>query len=458
MKISLAVLIGLTLLVADQSPADAQVFTTLYTFNGTNGNNPGTVILAQGRDGNIYGTAGSGGVYGLGTIFRESPDGISNTVIYNFTGTDGQYPESGLTLARDGNLYGTASGGGANGHGVLFRVTSAGVYTVLYNFTNGTDGGSPMAPPIEATSGNLYGISSAGVYRYTPSGTFSTIYSFTPYPIYYLTAPLLESSDGDLYMTTWEGGSLGCGSVVKLSLAGVVKSQHNFGCYVFQTSGYNTIAPVIQASDGSIYGANNAGGIYEYGTAFKLDGKTGILTVLHSFPENQDDGNHVVPGLVQATDGNLYGVTTFGGTTHQGSIYSVKLDGTYIKLYSISDVQAEPDPESSLIQHTNGKFYGVTIFGGASRGGTLFSFDMGLGAFVTFVRSQGKIGATTQVLGQGLTGTTSVTFNGVAATSFSVVSDTYMTAVVPTGATTGPAVVTTPTGTLTGNKSFRITK
>ncbi len=83
---------------------------------------------------------------------------------------------------------------------------------------------------------------------------------------------------------------------------------------------------------------------------------------------------------------------------------------------------------------------------------------MGLGAFVTFVRSQGKIGATMQVLGQGLTGTTSVTFNGVTATSFKVVSDTYMIAVVPPDATTGPVVVTTPGGTLTGNKNFRVTQ
>jgi uncharacterized repeat protein (TIGR03803 family) len=451
-------LLVLLQLLSRLSPAHAQAFTTLYTFNGTNGSVPGVGILAQGRDGNLYGTASAGGANGLGTIYREAPDGTSNTVIYSFTGTGGQYPGGGLTLARDGNFYGTASAGGANGHGVLFKVTSGGVYTALYNFTNGSDGGFPQGPPIEATDGNLYGISSAGIYRYTPLGNFSMIYSFSPYPIYYISAPLLQASDGDLYMTLWEGGSLGCGAVVKLSLAGAVKSQHNFGCYIYQTSGYNTIAPVIQASDGNIYGANNAGGIYEYGTTFKLDGKTGILTVLHSFPENSDDGNHVVPGLVQGNDGNLYGVTTFGGNTQQGSIYNVTLNGTYTKLYSITDVQEEPDPESSLLQHTNGKFYGVTLFGGSSHEGTLFSFDMGLGPFVTFVRSQGHVGAVAQILGQGLTGSTSVTFNGVPAISFSVVSDTYMTAVVPSGATTGSVVVTTPSGPLTSNVSFRISQ
>jgi uncharacterized protein (TIGR03437 family) len=94
---------------------------------------------------------------------------------------------------------------------------------------------------------------------------------------------------------------------------------------------------------------------------------------------------------------------------------------------------------------------------GPHNDGYVYSFDMGLGPFIAFVRSQGKVGATAQILGQGFTGTTSVTFNGVSA-SFSVVSDTYMTALVPSGAATGPVVVTTPTGTLTSNPSFRVTE
>jgi hypothetical protein len=86
----------------------------------------------------------------------------------------------------------------------------------------------------------------------------------------------------------------------------------------------------------------------------------------------------------------------------------------------------------------------------------MFSLNMGLGPFITFVQPTGKVGQAVQILGQGLKGTTSVTFNGIAATSFTVVNDTYMTAVAPTGATTGPVVVTTPSGALTSNVSFRI--
>src|SRR4029077_6846040 len=105
---------------------------------------------------------------------------------------------------------------------------------------------------------------------------------------------------------------------------------------------------------------------------------------------------------------------------------------------------------------TNGKFYGTIPAGGSGNNGSIYSLDMGLDPFVTFVRSQGKVGSTTQILGQGLTGTTSVTFNGIPAASFSHVSYTYMTGGVPSGAATGPMVVTTPSGKLTSNVNFRI--
>jgi hypothetical protein len=115
-------------------------------------------------------------------------------------------------------------------------------------------------------------------------------------------------------------------------------------------------------------------------------------------------------------------------------------------------------PNAALLQHTNGLFYGVADIGGTYSEGSIYSLNMGLGPFVAFVRPTGKVGQTAQILGQGLTGSTGVTFNGVPATSFTVVSDTYMTAVVPSGATTGPVVVTTPSGPLTSNVSFRISQ
>jgi len=107
------------------------------------------------------------------------------------------------------------------------------------------------------------------------------------------------------------------------------------------------------------------------------------------------------------------------------------------------------------MQHTNGRFYGLANVGGTDDNRTMYTLDMGLVPFVAFVRATGRVGQLAEILGQGLTGTTSVTFNGVAA-NFTVRSDTFMTAVVPAGATTGPILVTTPSGTLTSNVSFRV--
>jgi uncharacterized repeat protein (TIGR03803 family) len=133
--------------------------------------------------------------------------------------------------------------------------------------------------------------------------------------------------------------------------------------------------------------------------------------------------------LVEGTDGYLYGGA---GTV----LYRITKGGSYSVLESFSS-QTFYGFNASLIQHTSGSFYGTTPFGGQYDSGTLFSLDMGLGPFITFVQPTGRVGQAAQILGQGLTRTTSVTFNGVPATSFKVVTDTFMTAVVPSGATTG---------------------
>ena len=156
---------------------------------------------------------------------------------------------------------------------------------------------------------------------------------------------------------------------------------------------------------------------------------------------------------MQGTDGNLYGPTQTGGTSGNGTLFQITTTGTYKNLYSFAS-SVGTQPSVALMQHTNGLFYG-TASGGADNDGVVYSLDMGLAPFVTFVRPGAKIGQGAQILGQGLNGTTNVTFNGVA-TTFKVVSDTYLTAIVPAGATTGPVVVTTPTQTLTSNKNFRI--
>lgn len=174
---------------------------------------------------------------------------------------------------------------------------------------------------------------------------------------------------------------------------------------------------------------------------------------MYSFQGGQNDGAAPNPGLAQATDGNLYGTTNLGGSSGYGTLFQISTSGAYKLLYSFNNLIGRY-PLAGLMQHTNGKLYGTTSNGGSR--GTVYSLDMGLGPFVTFVRANGKVGQTAQILGQGLTGTTNVTFNGLPATSFLVGSDTYIRAVIPSGATTGPVVVTTPQGILTSNKNFLV--
>jgi uncharacterized repeat protein (TIGR03803 family) len=188
------------------------------------------------------------------------------------------------------------------------------------------------------------------------------------------------------------------------------------------------------------------------GTIFRIS--NGKLSVIHRFA-GYPDGKEPLTGVVEGSDGNLYGTTYRAGRNQFGVLYQITTTGQYTILYSfVVDVGYET--VAPLMQHTNGKFFGNAAYGGRYNDGTIYSLDMGLGPFIALVKYTGRIGQPVQILGQGLTGSTAVTVNGIAATTFKVVSDTYMTAVVPAGATTGPVVVTTPGGTLTSNHSFRI--
>jgi uncharacterized repeat protein (TIGR03803 family) len=167
------------------------------------------------------------------------------------------------------------------------------------------------------------------------------------------------------------------------------------------------------------------------------------------------DGAFPEAGLTEGTDGDLYGSTLKGGKNQLGTLYQITTSGQYKLLYSFA-AEVGSGPAAALLQHTNGKFYGTASGDGRNNAGSLYSFDVGLGPFVALVRYAGRVGQPVQILGQGLTGSTGVTINGVAVTSFKVVSDKYMTAVIPVGATTGPVVVTTANGTLTSNHNLRI--
>jgi uncharacterized repeat protein (TIGR03803 family) len=435
----------------------AQTVSDVVTFTIATFGTP-VFIPAQGRNGLLYGVIGVNGS-SPGYAFDFSAGGVTK-VIYSANPSLGYGTLFGLTLGTDGNFYGVVESTaviGDPGYGIFFRIGPNGTFTTLHNFNGGTDGADPATAPIEATDGNLYGTTNGGccvpstVYRYTPSGSFRVIYTFDNAHGMWA-GPVMQGSDGHLYVTAWEGGIKNNGTIVELTTGG---SLLHYYAFPGASGGSLPNGPLVEASDGNYYGTTYQGGAHGLGTIFRMTPE-GNVTVLHAFSRHATDGASPAHGLTQATDGYLYGTTTAGGANGSGTAFRISTGGAYSQLYSFSSVTGS-NP-LGLMQDTSGLLYGTLAQGGAQGYGAIYSLDMSLGPFIKFVRPTGTIGQTAQIIGQGLTGATSVAFNGLPASSFVVVSDTYMTAVVPSGATTGPVVVTTPTGPLTSNASFRISK
>jgi uncharacterized repeat protein (TIGR03803 family) len=475
MRFSIPLLAALAITFGLAVRAQAQTLTTLANFIGSNGDAPYYGSLVQATNGNYYGTTHYGGKYSGGTVFQVTPAG-ELTVLYNFCSrgncADGKNPFSSLLLGSDGNFYGTTNTGGAYGYGTIFKMTIGGKFTTLYSFCRAggscTDGAYPVGL-VQASNGNFYGATSnAGannggtIFQISSAGAFKLLYSFCAQthctdgwnP---LSAPM-QASNGTFYGTVKSGGTHGRGAVYKITMAGQFKTLYSFCAQTSCTDGAYPQGGLIQDSNGSFYGTTVYGGATGYGTVFQIT-TTNPLITLHSFASS--DGRYPVSGLTQANDGNFYGTTSSGGTgLGGGTIYEVTSVGVFISLYDFCGTSTCTGsyPGYTLAQATNGELIGATTYTGRIRGyGTVFSLSTGLGPLVETVPTAAKVGARVIILGNGLTGTTSVTFNGTSAT-FTVVSDTEITTTVPTGATTGTVSVTTPTGTLNSNPSFQVLK
>jgi uncharacterized repeat protein (TIGR03803 family) len=437
--------------------AHAQVFyTDLYDL-GTHSGDPISPqyagVIAQGRDGNLYSSA-LGGTDGGGAMFKVTPGG-ELTVQYSFDYED-EAPFSGLTLGTDGSFYGGTNNGGSFHLGTVFKITPSGTLTVLHNFDE-EDGSTVYSPPIQGTDGNFYGTTFAGgsynggtVYKMTPSGQLTTLHQFNdPYTRgIWPTAPLVQGTDENFYGTTNVGGIYEDGVVFKITPAGKFTVLHTFD----GTHGARPYGPLVQGSDGNFYGTTFEGGDSNYGVVFMITPK-GKFSVLHNI-NGTTDGMYPYAGLVQANDGNFYGTNSQGPTGFAIFRISPRQHYDYSVLYTSEPTEGF-DSEVTLVQHTNGILYGETMGGGTAHQGTFFSLYVGLKPFVSLVSISGRVGKTIEILGQRFKGTTDVSFNGTPAT-FKVVSDTYLTANVPSGATTGFVTVTTPKGKLTSNKKFRV--
>jgi uncharacterized repeat protein (TIGR03803 family) len=486
----------------------AQTLTTVHSFDLSDGGYPGPLV--QGTDGRLYGTTQFGGANGsnckdsslaCGTAFAITPAGALTT-LYSFcaqaTCDDGGFPSSGLTLLQDGNFYGTTYGGGSvkadcnnDGCGTAFEMNPAGILSTIYNFcslTGCADGVGPEAGLLQAPDGNFYGTVAYGgvptsggtVVKMTPTGTLTTLYRFCSKPKCSdgetPVAPVILAADGNFYGTTFGGGlrnsnqypcsSAGCGTIFKLTPSGTLTTIYSFCSQPNCSDGTNPNGGLVQALDGRLWGTTGYGGKHGYGTVFAITGE-GKLTTLHSF--HVADGETPYANLIQATDGNFYGITAYGGKYYVrdkiqgGTLFKITPQGVLTTLYNFCAEANCADgliPVANLMQFTNGIIYGTTANGGGSSNcssgcGTVFSLNLNLAPFVALIHSTGPVGQTGGILGQGFTGTTAVAINGTPA-NFTVVSDTFITATVPAGATTGYVTVTTPNGVLKSNVPFRV--
>ena len=446
----------------------AQTFKRVYTFSGTNGQNPRSVL--QATDGSMYVTLPQGGS-GYGTIFKMAPTG-KGTTLHTFcsqgTCTNGEpaYPMA-LMQATDGNLYGVSNGGGISGQGSVFKIASNGALTKLYDFCSKgyptcPDGYSPYAALVQGTDGNFYGTAISGgasncgtIFKITSKGALTTLHSFDNSDGCNPSTALVQATDGNFYGTTFEGNSL-----FRMTPSGKLTTLYTFCSLSGCADGINPAAALIQATDGNLYGTTSGVTSNYYGTIFKIT-LSGTLTTLYTFCSQTDcaDGAYPRAPLVQGTDGNFYGTTTGPAV---GTVFEMEPNGTLTTLYTFCTSPGCLDgafPES-LILNTSGTFYGTTIEGGGPSCsgfgcGTMFSVANGLGPFVETLLNSGKVGASITILGTNLTGATTVTFNGTPAT-FTLKSPYAIQAVVPAGATTGTIQVVTPGGTLSSKAPFQI--
>ena len=384
------------------------LFTSLYSFTGGNdGATPNGLV--QGSDGNLYGTTSGlnqvgNNSYGNGTVFKISTNGTLTTLytfgaVTNSNGQalDGANPMAGLVQGSDGNFYGTTEWDGAGGYGTVFKITPAGALTTLYSFSGG-DGALPFAGLVQGSDGNFYGTTCAmdqagnirgasTVFKISPTGVLTTLYYFTggndgAYP----TAALVQGSDGNFYGTT---------------------------------PGF------FQLASNTTY----------YGTVFKITAD-GLLTTLHSFTNGVDGGDP--NGLAKGGDGNFYGTTSGGGAyghtasfSGYGTVFEISSNGMLRSFYSFTGGNDGAWPYAGLVLGSNGTLYGAAADMGAFGGGlgnndsgTVFGVTTNgaLTPLYVFTGPDGSVPLSALVQGSdgNLYGTTASGGNGNAGTVFRI--------------------------------------
>ena len=338
------------------------------------------------------------------------------TVLKRFNITNGGFPAGPVVQGLDGNFYGTTSTAGAHGGGTVFRITPAGNLTTLYSFcrlTNCIDGEGPFAGLTLGTDGAFYGTTQVGgssvgtVFKITRAGVLTTLYSFCgqfnctdgAQPI----APVVQGSDGNFYGTTLDGGESGnAGTIFKMTPSGVLTTIHSFCTATGCADGLNPSAGLVEGSDGRLYGATGSSILLPFspprGAVFQItpDGEYNGLDFLCLQP-NCTDGAIPSGGLVEGADGKMYGPTAFGGISANcsmgcGTVFKFSHNFLGDLTNVTSFTSANGSVPQTLILANDGNFYGTTQTGGTANTGTIFR--MTPDGTITTLRSLSSIDGT----------------------------------------------------------------
>lgn len=384
-KILWASALVVLLILSAHDNSFAQTYTVLYNFGSFPGDGIGpSGTLALDSTGNFYGATQSGGTQGVGVIFKLDPSN-TESILYNFNlPPDAITPPYGVVRSTSGALYGSANGGRYGtqlGDGSIFKLSATGTESVLHSFGNGTDGLIPSGGLIQDSKGNSYGVTVSGgthgwgtLFKITSAGKETILYNFT------LAAAspegtLLLDQHGNLYGTTVSGGKYSFGTVYEYSAAGRFHVIYNFCPQAHCPDGSQPNAGLVQDSAGNLYGTTLNGGTNLQGTVFKVT-LAGTETVLHSFGLAGGDGYLPIAGLVSDGSGNFYGTTLYGGANRAGTIFKVDSAGNESILYSFCSQPSCTDGSSTgfgtLIRDGSGNLYGVAGGGGQFQSGVLF--------------------------------------------------------------------------------------
>ncbi len=327
----------------------------------------------------------------LGTVFKITAQGAL-TVLYNFDGPHGKFPYGGLTLGTDGNLYGTTSTGGSSNLGVVFKITPAGALTVLHNFASG-DGYSAYAAPIQGADGNFYGTAIFGgasdygtVYKMTPAGTLTVLHSFD------LTNgrnPFRSPGTRERWKFLWDGVRRSGGQRIWHGLQGHQQGKvHDTACLHLERWG-KSLCGASPGERWQLLRNDFQRRKRRIWRSVQDHPRRVRLTVLHSFTPASDGGTPY-GGLVQATDGNFYGVGYVGGTPNHGTIFRITPGGTFSTRYSFDGTKGG-SPMVTLLQHTTGILYGDANTGGTHNTGVFYSLKASLAPYAALLPTSGKV-------------------------------------------------------------------